>query len=313
MSNLSRINISRILNYLDSLEVTYYFSGDKNNIVTCYSSLFEYKANSLTFVSSLNDFKDYAYDFKNTNVQLAIISNQEQHYECFQNVLKVEKPKYIFFKILSGLFEDELENEYLSTVSNKYKENSFVSDDAVIHEKAKIGTGCVIEKDVEIGENTVIHHNVVIKSGTKIGKDCNVLSGTVIGETGFNPLKRDDGSRELIKHYGGITIEDDVHIGDNCSISKGTLNDTLLKREVKLNKHVVIAHNVVINKDTVFTSPTFVGGSVVIGKNCHIAATTIRNQCVIGDNAVLGLGSVVVKNVNSDVTVVGNPAKPMKK
>src|SRR5699024_12614953 len=119
MSNLSRINISRILNYLDSIEVTYYFSGDKNNIVTGYSSLFEYKANSLNFVSYLNDFKDYAYDFKNTNVHLVIISNQEQHYECFQNVLKLEKHKYIFFKILSGLFEDELENEYLSKVSNK--------------------------------------------------------------------------------------------------------------------------------------------------------------------------------------------------
>src|SRR5699024_5071390 len=126
MSNLSRINISRILNYLDSLEVTYYFSGDKNNIVTGYSSLFEYKANSLTFVSSLNDFKDYAYDFKNTNVQLAIISNQEQHYECFQNVLKVEKPKYIFFKILSGLFEDELENEYFFLFYNIYNNNYFV-------------------------------------------------------------------------------------------------------------------------------------------------------------------------------------------
>src|SRR5699024_11583885 len=115
-------------------------------------------------------------------------------------------------------------------VTNKYKENLCINENAVNNKKEKNGTGFVIEKEVKKDEKTIINHNVVIKGGTKIGKDCNVLSGTVIGETGFNPLKRDDGSRELIKHYGGITIEDDVHIGDNCSISKGTLNDTLLKR-----------------------------------------------------------------------------------
>src|SRR5699024_1675973 len=155
--------------------------------------------------------------------------------------------------------------------------------------------------------------NVVIKSGTTIGENCTVCSGTIIGETGFNPLINEQGSRMLVEHYGGVCISDDVHIGDNCSISKGTIDDTEIKNGVKLNKQVIVAHNVIIDEHTVVTAPTFINGSVKIGKGCHIAATTIRNQCKIGDNATLGLGSVVVTDVDSNQIVVGNPAKPLKK
>ncbi len=74
---------------------------------------------------------------------------------------------------------------------------------------------------------------------------------------------------------------------------------------------VHVAHNVIIGENTIVTAPTHICGSVVIGRNCHVAASIIRNQVSIGDNAVLGLGSVVVKNVEAGKIVVGNPAKPI--
>src|SRR5699024_6387846 len=101
----------------------------------------------------------------------------------------------------------------------------------------------------------------------------------------------------MLSHYGGVTIQDNVHIGENCNISQGSIDDTVIKQGVKMNSNVRVAHNVVIGENTVITINTHICGSVVIGKNCHIAATAIRNQCKVGEGATIGLGSVVVKDV----------------
>lgn len=307
------IRIKDIIKYLDKIGHQYKFVGNQNDFITGFSTLFNYQEETITFVSSLNKFDDFAPLFKDEKIKLVIIDPTEEIHECFSNVILIEKPKKIFFSVLDHLFgEASNEDMFMKTNSNPVKsKNSFISEEAVIGENVKIGSGCVIEGDVYIGDNTNIHHNVVIRSRTKVGKNCSILSGTVIGESGFNPLKENDNSRSLIKHYGGVTIEDDVHIGDNCNISKGSIEDTIIKKGVKINKQVVLAHNVIVGEHTVFTAPTFVGGSVSIGNKCHIAATIIRNQCTIGENATLGLGSVVVKDVKAGDTVIGNPARPM--
>lgn len=308
------VRIEEIINYLEGQKYNYTFTGDIQDTISGFSTLFNYKENTLTFVSSLNNFKDYEDTFRNSSIKLIISSPEEKVHPCFVNVIQVEKPKFVFFTLLDYFFDRHNENQrnIISNEKEIYEKHSYISSAAKVGENVKIGIGCIIEDNVVIGEDTVIHHNVVIRQGTKIGNHCTILSGVVIGETGFNPLKKDDGTRNIIKHYGGVTIGNNVHIGDNCSISKGTIDDTTIGEGVKLNKQVIIAHNVTVGTDTVFTAPTFICGSVIIGDNCHIAATTIRNQCTIGDNAVLGLGSVVVKDVAPGTTVVGNPAKPLK-
>lgn len=308
---MDKIIIKNILNFLDEEKIDYTFKGNENDVIEGFSTLFNYKNNSMTFVSSLNDFNDYKDQFKQNTIKLVLTSPNEKIYNSFNNIIQTNKPKSVFFKILASFFnETEESTEY---EKNEEYANSYVDKEAVIGENVKIGKGCIIEKGVIIGSNTCISHNVVIKSNTVVGENCTVFSGVVIGERGFNPSTEADGSRRMLDHYGGVIIENDVHIGENSVIAKGSIDDTVLKTGVKLNTQVHIAHNCYIGKNTVITMPTHVSGSVIIGESCHIAATTIRNQCVIGDNAVLGLGSVVVKNVNSDVTVVGNPAKPMKK
>lgn len=304
--------ISDILHYLEEEQYDYHFHGNKEEQVGGYSTLFNYKTNTMTFVSTLNKFKDYRQLFSEQQIQLILCGYEENDIQCANNIIKTEYPKKTFFDILNKFYGDPSVSSNLIEASND-NEHSFISNKAQIGKNVKIGYGCVIENGVIIGNNTVIHHNVIIRQGTNIGANCTILSGTVIGETGFNPLKQMDGSRDIIKHYGGVTIKDNVHLGDNCSISKGSIEDTVISKGVKLNKQVIIAHNVLVGEHTVFTAPTFVCGSVIIGDNCHIAATTIRNQCSIGDSAVLGLGSVVVKDVPAGETVVGNPAKPLIK
>lgn len=306
------IAIEEILEFFNRNKFEYEFEGNKNDVVRGFSSLFNYKENSMTFISTLYNFDQLQSKFKNKQIQLIITSYDEKIYPEFNNVIKVKKPTYTFFMILEEFF-DEADSINLPISEKNYIKHSFVSKDAIIGDNVKIGIGCVVEGNVKIGDNTVIHHNVVIRQNTKIGKNCEILSGTIIGESGFNPNTLNDGSRKLLKHYGGVTIEDDVHIGDNCSIARGTIDDTVIKKGVKLNSLIRVAHNSVIGENTVVTMPTFICGSVKIGKNCHIAASVIKNQCNVGDEAVLGLGAVVVKDVKAGEIVVGNPAKPMKR
>lgn len=306
--------IDEIVDYLKSEGYKFTFSGDKAEQIRGFSTLFNYKENTVTFVSSLNNFRDYVHLFEDKKIKLIITDPTEEIYDCFSNVIQINNPKKVFFSILDQFFNNELEQDNNLVTSNRqlFNKKSYVSNDAVIGRNVKIGAGCVIEGNVYIGDNTVIHHNVVIKSNTQIGKNCTILSNTVIGESGFNPLKTDSGKREMLTHYGGVTIKDNVYIGDGCNISKGSIEDTVINDGVKMNKQVIIAHNVFVGENTVFTAPTFVGGSVKIGSNCHIAATVIRNQCKIGDGATLGLGSVVVKDVEAGDTVIGNPARTIK-
>ena len=140
-----------------------------------------------------------------------------------------------------------------------------------------------------------------------------IHSGVIIGEYGFGYVLDENGNKVMLRHYGGVTIEDNVHIGDNCIIIRGAIDDTVIHHGVKINTLVHIAHNDSIGAGTLITSPCHVCGSVNIGKNCHIAGVTIRNQRNVGDRAVVGLGAVVVKDVDAGTTVVGNPAHVMEK
>lgn len=310
-----KVKIKDILQFLEGENIKYTFKGDENIVVEGFSSLFNYKEKSITFISTLYKFEDYKKEFKDKTIRLILMDPSEKEYENFENILIIPKPTNAFFSILKEFFsKDDLIGQ--SAITNKeeqYKKHSYISEDTQIGANVSIGRGCVIEADVIIGDNTTIHHNVVIRSGTKIGKNCIIRSGTVIGEDGFNPSTKEDGTKELLKHFGGVVIEDNVHIGPNCNVHRGSIDDTLIETGVKINARVHIAHNCIIGENTVITMPTQINGSVRIGKNCHIAACTIRNQCTIGNNVVLGLGSVVVKDVADNLVMVGNPARELKK
>lgn len=309
------VKIKDILSFLKRENIAHVFEGDENQTVTGFSSLFNYKEASMTFISTLYSFIDYKEQFKNKKIRLIIMDPSEDNYDNFENIIIISKPTNAFFTILEEFFsrEELSKKSPVSKNENEYKQFSYVSDNAKIGSNVSIGRGCVIEAGVAIGDNTAIHHNVVIRSGTKIGQDCIIRSGTVIGEDGFSPSTLKDGSKELLKHFGGVLINKNVFIGENCIIHRGSIDDTVIHDGVKLNSLVHIAHNCTIGKYTVITMPTHISGSVEIGENCHIAATTIRNQCTVGDNVVLGLGSVVIKDVADNLTMVGNPARELER
>jgi UDP-3-O-[3-hydroxymyristoyl] glucosamine N-acyltransferase len=186
--------------------------------------------------------------------------------------------------------------------------------DVRIAASAKVHPRAFVSSNVTIGDDTVVHANVTIYRKAVIGKRCIIHSGTVIGAEGFGYEKDDDGTWFRIAHLGGVVIGDDVEIGANTCVDRGTLGDTIIESGAKVDNLVHVAHNVRIGKHAMVIANAMLGGSSVIGEGAWIApSATIREGRRIGDRAVVGLGSVVVRDVEPGVTVMGVPAKPREK
>lgn len=182
-----------------------------------------------------------------------------------------------------------------------------------IHESVSLGKNVVIENDVEIGEGCIIEHNVVIHAGTKIGKKCIIRSGSVIGGQGYGFVKDTEGNNYRQFFLGGVIFEDNVEIGYNCCIVNGTVENTILSAGVKLDNLVHIAHDCNIGENSTITAGVSFCGYVNVGAEVRMAPnSTVLQRLSIGENSLIGLGAVVLKDVEPGSTIIGNPGRNLK-
>lgn len=187
-----------------------------------------------------------------------------------------------------------------------------VSSQASIGQGVYIGPLCVVGNAV-IGDNAVLHSGVHIYDGVYIGRGVTIHSGTVIGADGFGYHRNEAGELEKFPHVGGVHIEDDVEIGANTCIDRGTLGNTHIKKGARIDNLVHIAHNVVVGEHAAVIAHAMIGGSTIIGDKAWIApAGVLRDKLHIGAAALVGLGAVVVKDVDNGEVVMGAPARPLK-
>ena len=189
---------------------------------------------------------------------------------------------------------------------------AIVAEDSVIGEGVYVGHHSIIGDGVSVGARTVILDNVSIRAGATIGADCLVNSGVVIGADGFGYERDEERGWIKLKHIGSVVIEDEVEIGANTCIDRGTLGATIIKRQAKVDNLCHIAHNVVVGERAMVIAQSMIGGSVRINPDAWIApGATVRNGVVIGGGSTVGLGAVVVKDVPDDDVVAGVPARSM--
>lgn len=217
------------------------------------------------------------------------------------NVVSVENAKDALLFAAKNFFPQERTNGIHPTC--------VIAKSAELHSSVSVSPNVVVEKDVVIGEGSIIEANVVIGRGTQIGNNVLIKSGTIIGGSGFGYVKQIDDSYEHLPHYGNVIIKDEVHIGSNTCIDRGSLSDTIIEKGVKIDNLVHIAHNVHIGENSLIIACSLIAGSVTIGKNSWVApSVTVRNAVSIGDNTVIGLGSVVTGNIPPNETYLGVPA-----
>lgn len=279
--------------------------GNKNDIQfdSCLP-IDEAKASSIVWLSPENKNKISSID--GTAASNIIIQKNEfipfQKYKDKIFIL-VDNPKLIYQRIVQNLF---------------FKRNlNGVHHTAIINNNAKLGQNVNIGPfayigDAEIGDNVYIYGNVYIHDKVKIGNNVIIQSGSVIGSDGFGLTRNENYEFENFPHIGGVIIEDNVEIGANTTIDRGTLGNTLLKEGCKIDNLVHIAHNVEIGKHTAIVANVMIAGSTKIGDFCWIApSSSIRDRVNIPSNTTIGLGAIVVKSVNKSGIYTGNPAKEL--
>lgn len=188
---------------------------------------------------------------------------------------------------------------------------------AIIHATAQIGQNvsvgpmAVISAGVSIGNDSRIGAHAVLESGVMVGHDVRIGSHTSIGHEGFGFEIDADGAPIRLLHVGGVLIGDHVEIGSHVTIAQGTIEPTVINDHVKIDDAVFIAHNVQVGQASYVIAGAAVSGSVVIGERVWISPeVAIINKVTIGNDALVGIGAVVVTNVDENTVVAGVPAKP---
>ena len=256
--------------------------------------------NDLTFIGSNRSDKQEL--LNNTNAGIIICDESLVVSKSFGSlVIKVDKPKLVFSLIFN--FFVIKDKEFIIHSS------SLISSKSNISNCVSVGTNCNIG-NVIIDKNTIIHNNVTLHDGVVIGKNVEIHSGVVIGSDGYGYSRDNNNLPIRFPHFGGVIIEDNVHIGANSCIDNGSLTPTIIKSGTKIDNLVHIGHNVKIGKCVYIAANSSIAGSSVIGDYSELwLGVSVADGINIGDNCNVGIGSVVIKNIESNKKCFGNPAR----
>ncbi len=194
----------------------------------------------------------------------------------------------------------------------KFGNNVLIGNDCQIGENTTIGDNTIIEHDVSIGKNCVIGSQIVIRNSL-IGNEVVIQDGCKIGLKGFGFIPLKDKNIRM-PHIGKVILKDNVELGSNCTIDRGSIDDTIIGKNTFLDNQVHMAHNVKIGDNCMIAGQVGFAGSSTIGNNVSIGGQAgISGHLKIGNNVKIGGGSGVVKNIEDGSIVMGYPAVPLKK
>ena len=297
--------------------------GDANAVVTGFNSIESAKEGDLSFLANPK-YEEFLY---RSQASLIIVNkNLELKQKPSATLLRVDDA-YVAFAALLKIYEDlqmknlsGIEEKAQVAASAKIAENVFIGSFAYIGNNVLIGKNSKIYPNVYLGENVQIGENTVLYAGVRVYKNCvignNVIihSNAVIGADGFGFAPDANGVFQKIPQIGNVAIEDDVEIGANTAIDRATLNSTIIRKGVKIDNLVQIAHNVEIGENTAIAAQAGISGSTKIGRNALIGGQVgIVGHITIADNTSITAQSGVIKSVKEKGTVIsGSPAFDFK-
>lgn len=195
----------------------------------------------------------------------------------------------------------------------------YVGAFAYIGKKVRIGNDSKIYPQVYIGDNVIIGDDCIIYPGVKIyenciiGTRCILHAGSVIGADGFGFAPQNNGSYKKIPQIGNVILEDDIEIGANTTIDCGTMESTIIRKGVKIDNLVQVAHNCEIGENTVIAAQTGMAGTTKVGRNCRFGGQVgLAGHLTIGDNVQIGAQSGIASSVKDGETLLLTPAFNIK-
>jgi UDP-3-O-[3-hydroxymyristoyl] glucosamine N-acyltransferase len=297
--------------------------GDASVTVHNFGKIEEATAGQISFLANPK-YEAFLYT---TAASIVIIGAQQQLKEKIKATLIRVPDAYAAFATLLTKYQ-ELKAQQLEGIqtpsfiapSAKIGTNHFIAAFAYINEGATLGDhvkifpNVVIGENVKIGNHVTIHPGVVVYADCVIGNHVTIHSGSIIGSDGFGFAPKEDGSYQKVPQLGNVVIEDDVEIGANTTIDRATIGSTFIRKGVKLDNQIQIAHNVEIGSNSVIAAQTGVSGSTKIGKNVMAGGQVgISGHLAIADGIkIAGKTGVTKSFLTANMTLTGYPAAEQK-
>jgi UDP-3-O-[3-hydroxymyristoyl] glucosamine N-acyltransferase len=291
--------------------------GDASVEVSKLSKIEEGTPGSLTFLANPK-YTPYIYS---TKASITIVDKTfvaEQHVSS--TLIRVDNAYESFSKLLEyynqvKMNKTGIEDPVFVSKSASLGENiylgafSYVGDNVIIGDNVKIYPNVYIGDNVTIGENSVLFAGAKLYSETVVGKHCVINSGVILGADGFGFSPNEKGVFVKVPQTGNVILEDHVDIGAATTIDRATLGSTIIRRGVKLDNQIQIAHNVEVGENTVIAAQTGIAGSTKIGSNCLIGGQVgFAGHLTIGNNVRIQAQSGVGKNIKDNETIQGSPS-----
>jgi UDP-3-O-[3-hydroxymyristoyl] glucosamine N-acyltransferase len=294
-------------------------NGNGATLISNFDKIEEGKSGSISFLSNPK-YESFLYQ---TDASAVIVSKDLTLKKPVKTALIRVSDPYLAFTILLQKYQ-----EFIQKRETGIQVPSFIADNAQISENVFVGRFTQVDTGSQIGKNSQIYDRVSIGKNVTIGCDCTIYPGvviykdciignnvvihanSVIGSDGFGHAPQGDGTFKSIPQLGNVVIEDDVSIGSNTTIDRATMGSTIIRKGVKIDNLVQIAHNVEIGSNTAIAAQTGISGSTKVGENCLIAGQVgVAGHITIAPKTIVTGQSGVTKSVKiPGQTLGGTPA-----
>lgn len=306
---------SRIAALLDGT-----IEGNSDAVVSGLSKIEEGKPGTLSFLAN-PQYLPFIYDTDATIVIVSKAMALEKPVKAGCTLIRVSDA-YAGFTRLLVMYDQMMkaskvgiEQPSFVSANAQYGKDCYIGAFAYLGQGVKLGDNVKVYPNVvigdhcEIGNNTTLYAGVKVYNDCKIGANCTLHAGVVIGGDGFGFTPNSENNYSKVPQIGNVIIEDNVEIGANTTVDRATLGSTVIRRGVKLDNLIQIAHNVEIGENTVIASQTGIAGSTRIGKNCMIAGQVgIIGHLRIADGVKIAAQSGITNNIDEGDLMQGSPA-----
>ena len=297
-----------------------YIVGDEKCLIERVATLKNAGTGDISFLTNMK----YKTELTSTAAS-AVILSEKYAQECLTNALIVDNPHAAYAKITTLLYPQipDLQGIHPTAVVGEncnisesvwLGPNCTLESGVTIGSGTVVGAGCYIGHDVSIGQDSHLVANVTVMDRVRMGNRLLIHPGVVIGADGFGQAL-DNGKWIKVPQVGSVQIGDDVEIGANTTVDRGTIEDTIIEDGVKLDNLIQIAHNVRIGRNTVMAASSAVAGSTTIGENCLIAGQVgFVGHLSIADNVTITARSAVLQSISEPgVYSSTTPLEPNKR
>ena len=296
--------------------------GDPDIKVNTIAKIEEGQPGALSFLANPK-YEHFIYETKSSIVLVnksfvpsarieATLIKVENSYEAFASLLRLvdqARPR-----------KKGIHTTAIIEATAKVGSDVFIGPYTYVGENCIIGDGCSIYPHVYIGDNTKLGNNCTVNPGVKIyhdcilGEGCIIHAGTVIGSDGFGFAPQSESEFMKIPQLGNVVLEDHVEIGANVAIDRATMGSTIIRKGVKLDNLIQIAHNVEVGENSVMAAQTGISGSTKVGKNCMFGGQVgLAGHLKIANGTKIGAQGGILGDVKEENTaIIGSPAIEVK-